>query len=612
MVTLPPPYTNPTNNITDITPKTVTANVSVNFSTTSGSYIVTITDTGRNISQYDVVDIRVPVSIGGLVLFGLYQCYNPGFSANTYEIYAVDLLGNYKLATSTTTSAAVPLFTTISGQGTLTVTLNNHGYVVGDNFPVLVSTSVGGLTVFGQYVVTVVVDANNFQILNNNIASSSASASENGGQAQFVYYKGVGPLPLGTGYGIGGYGRGGYGTGVAPTASTGTPINAIDWTLDNWGSNLIACPLNGPIYEWTANTGQSVAQIIPEAPSVNAGMFIAMPQRQIITWGSTFDGIQDPLLIRWSDVENYNQWIALLTNQAGSYRITRGSKIVQCIQAGQQGLVWTDLGIWSMQYAGPPYVYQFNEIGTGCGLIGRKAAASVNGNVYWMGQSQFFTMSGGGVTPLACPIWDVVFQDLDMSNLDRIRVAPNSRFGEVAWHFPTYGNGGENYGYIKYNFILNQWDYGFNSTANPYVSRSAWINQSVLGGPIGAGLNQIIYQHETSPDADGVAMDSYFQTGYFALSDADVKMFVDEVWPDMKWGYYAGVQSANIRITFYTTDFPGQTPAQYGPYTVTQATTFFSPRMRARLMAIKIESADIGSFWRLGNLRYRIQQDGRY
>ena len=267
VVTLPPPYTSPTNNVTDITPKTLTVNVAVNFSTTSGSYIVTITDTGRNISQYDVVDIRVPVSIGGLVLFGLYQCYNPGFSANTYEIYATNVLGNYQLATSTTTSAAVPLFTTISGQGTLTVTLNNHGYVVGDNFPVLVSTSVGGLTVFGQYTVTVVVDANNFQILNNNIASSSASASENGGQAQFVYYKGVGPLPLGTGYGIGGYGKGGYGTGVAPVASTGTPINAIDWTLDNWGSNLIACPLNGPIYEWTANTGQTVAQIIPEAPN---------------------------------------------------------------------------------------------------------------------------------------------------------------------------------------------------------------------------------------------------------------------------------------------------------------------------------------------------------
>jgi hypothetical protein len=265
-----------------------------------------------------------------------------------------------------------------------------------------------------------------------------------------------------------------------------------------------------------------------------------------------------------------------------------------------------------MQYVGPPYVYQFNELGTGCGLVGRKAAGSMNGIVYWMGQSQFYRLAGGGVEPIRCPVWDVVFQDLDTDNLDRIRVCANSRFGEIAWHFPTKDNGGENYGYVKYNIVLDQWDYGFNSTANPYVARSAWINESVLGPPIGAGLNQYLYQHETSTDADGVAMDSYFQTGYFVLNEADVKMFIDQVWPDMKWGYYGGTQGANILLTFYVTDYAGQTPIAYGPYTLTQATTYITPRFRGRLVSIKIESNDIGSFWRLGNIRYRIQQDGRY
>jgi hypothetical protein len=317
-------------------------------------------------------------------------------------------------------------------------------------------------------------------------------------------------------------------------------------------------------------------------------------------------------LVRWCDVENYNQWIALITNQAGSYRIPKGSKIVQSIQGPHQGLIWTDLGLWAMQYVGPPYVYQFNELGNGCGLVGRKAAASVNGVVYWMGQSQFFRLSGNGVEPIRCPIWDVVFQDLDTSNLDRIRVAPNSRFGEIAWHFPTNGNGGENYGYVKYNFILDQWDYAFNSIANPYIARSAWINESVLGAPIGAALNQYLYQHETSTDADGVAMDSYFQTGYFVLTEADVLMFIDQVWPDMKWGYYGGSQDANILLTFYVTDYPGQTPRTYGPYTLTQATTYITPRFRGRLVSIRIESNDIGSWWRLGNFRYRLQPDGRF
>jgi hypothetical protein len=318
------------------------------------------------------------------------------------------------------------------------------------------------------------------------------------------------------------------------------------------------------------------------------------------------------MLIRWSDVNDYDEWIALVTNQAGSYRLPKGSRIVQCIQAAQQALVWTDLGIWAMQYSGPPYVYQFNELGTGCGLVGRKAAGSVSGIVYWMGQSQFYRLAGSGVEPVRCPVWDVVFQDLDTTNLDKIRFAANSRFGEVAWHFPTISNGGENEGYVKYNYVLDQWDYGFNNASNPYVSRSAWINESVLGPPIGAALNQYIYQHEVSQNADNVAMNSSFQTGYFVLTEADVKMFIDQVWPDMKWGYYGGTQGADILLTFYVTDYPGQTPLTYGPYTLTQATTYVTPRFRGRLVSIKIESNDIDSFWRLGNFRYRIQPDGRF
>jgi hypothetical protein len=265
-----------------------------------------------------------------------------------------------------------------------------------------------------------------------------------------------------------------------------------------------------------------------------------------------------------------------------------------------------------MQYAGPPYVYQFNELGNGCGLIGRKAAGSIGGIVYWMGQSQFYRLAGSGVEPIRCPVWDVVFQDLDTNNLDKIRIAANSRFNEITWYFPTNSNGGENEGYVKYNIGLDQWDYGFNSVANPYVARSAWINESVLGPPIGAGLNTFIYQHETSQNADGQPMVSSFQTGYFVLSEADVKMFIDQVWPDMKWGYFGGTQGANINLTFYVADYAGQTPIAYGPYTLTQATTYVTPRFRGRLVSIKIESNDIDSWWRLGNFRYRLQPDGRF
>lgn len=593
------------NGLTDITPQTITGNVAVSFGTTSGSNKVLVTITGSNAQNVDSIDIQTQVSVGGIVLFGQYQCY--ANTANDFYIYALDLLGNPANATSTTTGGAVPSYATTTASSTVTVTLNNHGYLAGDTFPALIATTVGGLTVYGNYTVLTVPTANTFTVQATTLATSTTSGSENGGQLHYILYKGIGSTYGGGGYGVGPYGAGGYGTGTGAINSglTGVPINAVDWCLDNWGQILIANPLNGPIYQWNPISGNVVANIIPEAPPVNAGCFVAMPQRQIIAYGSTYTGIEDPLLIRWCDVENYNQWTALITNQAGSYRIPKGSRIVQGIQGPQQGLIWTDLGLWAMQYVGPPYVYSFNELGNGCGLISRKAAGSINGVIYWMGQSQFFRFGGSGVEPIRCPIWDVIFQDLDTDNKEKIRFAANSRFGEVTWYYPTKESGGEIAAYAKYNLLLDAWDFGT-------LGRTAWINESVLGPPIGAGTDTFIYQHETSPDAAGQPMDSYFQTGYFVLSEADVKMFIDQVWPDMKWGYYNQTQSANVLLTFYVTDYAGQTPTAYGPFTMTQATTFLTPRFRGRLVSVKIESNDIGSFWRLGQIRYRVQQDGKY
>jgi hypothetical protein len=80
----------------------------------------------------------------------------------------------------------------------------------------------------------------------------------------------------------------------------------------------------------------------------------------------------------------------------------------------------------------------------------------------------------------------------------------------------------------------------------------------------------------------------------------------------MKWGYYGGTQNAEVQITFYVTDYAGQTPLAYGPYNMTQATTYITPRFRGRLVSVKIGNVISGDFWRIGNIRYRMQPDGKY
>lgn len=567
-----------------------------------------------------------PTDIATLTFTGPYTF--PQFSGiNVTEVDPNGYNGSYIVTGSTTTSVSysnpttaayvsggfidnygnVPLISTVADSSQATVTLPNHDFIAGGSFPVFTPIVVGGITIPpGSYTVSSVISSYSFQIGIPVKAATTDDVYMNNNQAMFVYYVGGESNPTGSGYGLGLYGQGAYGTySSTGTTNYGGAIQTVDWSLDNLGSLLVACPYGGPIFIWDPTSNPTVPQTIGSGPPANNGAFVAMPQRQIIAWGSSFDGIVDPLLIRYCDVLNYKNWIGTVVNQAGSIRVPKGSRIVGALQGPQQGIIWTDVAVWAMQYVGPPLIYSLNEIGTGCGLIGRKAAATLGNQIFWMSQSQFYTMGEGGPQPVPCPIWDVIFQDLDTNNLDKIRAAANSRFGEVTWYYPTLGNGGEVSHYVKYNAYLQTWDFG-------QLGRTAWINQSVLGAPIGAGSDNFIYQHETSQNADGQAMLSSFQTGYFALDEADLKVFVDQVWPDMKWGYYGGSQNATVYITFFAADYAGQTPRQYGPFTMTQGTEFVTPRMRGRLVSIKIESNDLDSFWRIGNIRYRTQPDGKY
>jgi hypothetical protein len=356
--------------------------------------------------------------------------------------------------------------------------------------------------------------------------------------------------------------------------------------------------------------------MIPQAPIINSGMFVAMPQRQIMAWGSTYTGIQNPLQIRWCDVNNYNVWASTITNQAGGYQIPTGSLIVRGIQGPTQQYWFTDIDAYVSQYTGPPYVYGFNKVGSGCGLIGQKAVCMLHSNLYWMSQKQFFVLSGtNAAQTIPCTVWDFVFQNLNLNYVDNIRAAANSMFNEVNWFFPSVNStDGENDAYVCFNVLYNEWDYG-------YLARSAWIDQSVLGGPL-ATQNYYdataadpwtarVYQHETSYNLANLPMNAYFKTGYFTLSNGNDLVFVDWLLPDMKWGEYSQAPNASLDMTFYVTDYPGDAPKQFGPYTITANTPYIEPRFRGRYVQIEVSSNDLNSFWRLGSMRYRYAVAGR-
>ena len=260
-------------------------------------------------------------------------------------------------------------------------------------------------------------------------------------------------------------------------------------------------------------------------------------------------------------------------------------------------------------------VWGFNKIGSSCGLIGRHAATRQGSNVYWMASSNFFLLGGGAPQVIPCSVWDTVFQDLNTA-IDPDTGRPysakcwawaNTPFNEVWFFYPRASTGAtEPDAYVKVNVLEGYiWDYGV-------MDRSAGIDQSIVGQPIAATSAGIIYEHETSPDADGQPLIPSWTTGLYQLSEGEDLMFVDWFLPDFNWKYFDNSNpSASIQITFYGYKYLSDTPRVYGPFTVTSATPYFNPRIRARFLAWNVTSSDVGTWFRNGGNRARTATDGR-
>lgn len=585
----------------DITPIDHQSDIGPQFSTVSTSTTVTIHDATYSPNVGDYINVFVPVSVGGIIILGLYPVTDVVDSAH-YSIAAVSP------ATATITDGgAVPLFTTTNTSNIVQVTFANHGLSVGMTFLVQISTTVATVVINGYYVVAAVADADNFTIAATTSANNSISGGENGGNARIYYLLGAGPVSdvILTGWGGGAYGLGTYGNGSTSGFAV-TP--ARNWFLDNFGENLVAVPTNGALYQWIPPAAPlNFATIVSNAPSMSLGMFVAMPAAQVVLLGTETMGTQDPLLVRWSDNGDYSSsgsWTATVTNQAGSYRLSRGSTIVGGVQGQQFGLIWTDLDLWSMQYIQPPFIYDFTVVAQNCGLMAPKSMVLLGGNAYWTSHSGFFVYGTNGSAPLPCPIFDTIFNNLDYSNSDKAFMAGNSLFNEWMLFFPSISGGtGEIDMYGKYNVLEQLWDYG-------NLIRTCWIDQNnfVHGYPIAVDGGRLIQQHELGYDNDGSQMeDVYIESGFVDIGDGILYIFVDWIIPD----FIMTGSNPSVTITVYTTNYPGDTPTAFGPYTVTPQTQYISIRTRARQMAFKVQSDSLGTFWRSGAIRYRAAKSGR-
>jgi len=423
------------------------------------------------------------------------------------------------------------------------------------------------------------------------------------------------------------------------------------WSLDNFGQILIATIHNGETFTWNsgaASARQTRATIMANAPTKTRLTQVSDRDRHVFHFGTeTTIGdstTQDPMFIRFSDQENFNEYQPTAINTAGTFRLDKGNEIVGAVSGKDYTLVLTDSSAYVIQYVGPPFTFSVRQVGTNCGLIGQNALSYSNGIVFWMSGEGGFFMYDGTVKAIPCLVEDFVFTTngdslgINYNASQLIFAEHNTLYNEISWFYPASGSEQLNR-CVVYNYAENLW-----TTSS--LARTSYIDTGVYDLPYATEYNKTAlpnfpiqgitntygastyYAHETGTDqvnsSGTTSINAYIQSGDFDISakrditgqstgmadfrgDGEFIMSMKRFVPDFK------VLTGNSKITLLLNDYPSgtATSSPLGPFTITSSTDKVDTRARGRLLAIKIENDGVGETWRYGTLRVDARPDGR-
>ena len=406
-------------------------------------------------------------------------------------------------------------------------------------------------------------------------------------------------------------------TGALPTGIT---AGTTYFAFNNTGLTFQLIDTAGNIVN-TSGTQSGVQTITPQdCPLVQNFIMVSDTSRFIFAMGTNDYGSAtlDPMLIRWSNQDDPFNWTPDAVNQAGSIRLSDGSEIITAIQTRQEIVVFTDSALYSLQYLGPPNVWQTQLLGANTSIQSPNCVALASGIVYWMGVDKFY-LYDGRVQTLNCDVRRYVFSDFNQAQAAQVFAGTNEGFNEV-WWFYCSANSTVVDKYVVFNYAEKVWYYGT-------LGRTAWLDSGLRDYPIAATYSQNLVNHEQGiNDNEGVEtapIAANISSSEFDIQDGHNFGFVWRVLPDLTFETSSTsptMQAPTVTMTLFglsnsgsgVTSSAGAPVAASASYVITEEFTGqIYTRMRGRQLIFKIESNQINTTWQIGAPRVDIRPDGR-
>jgi hypothetical protein len=406
-------------------------------------------------------------------------------------------------------------------------------------------------------------------------------------------------------------------TGALPS---GMAADTTYFAFNNVGLTFQLLDVNGNIVN-TSGTQSGTQSITPlDCPVVQNFLTVSDTSRFIFAMGTNDYGSTtlDPMLIRWSNQDDPINWTPDATNQAGSIRLSDGSEIITAIQTRQELVVFTDSALYSLQYLGPPNVWQTQLLGGNISIESPNCVAVASGVVYWMGVDKFY-LYDGRVQTLNCDVRRYVFSDFNQAQAAQVFAGTSEGFNEV-WWFYCSANSSAVDKYVVYNYAEKIWYYGT-------LGRTAWLDSGLRDYPIAATYSQNLVNHEQgindNEGANPAAIAANISSSEFDIQDGHNFGFVWRVLPDLTFensSVSPTMQAPAVTMTLFglsnsgsgVTSSAGAPVAASASYVITEEFTGqIYTRMRGRQLIFKIESNQINTTWQIGAPRVDIRPDGR-
>lgn len=386
-----------------------------------------------------------------------------------------------------------------------------------------------------------------------------------------------------------GYGKGPYGSGPYGTArpDSGAITLAGTWALDGWGQYLVGCmDGDGDIWEWQLVTATPAAQVT-NAPTGCIGLVVTQ-ERFLFALGAG----GNPRKVQWCDQGVNTTWTPAATNQAGSFTLETDGEIRCGIKQPDETLILTSTDLWAARYIGPPLVYSFRRVDTGCGAPGNRTAIKIGNRAVWLGHGGFY-LYDGHVSNLRCDVWDLFLERQARIQASKIFGWHNSEYSEACWLIPS-GTSNECDFYITWNYERDWWSFCDVGA----FDRSCGVGRGTFQYPVHCGTDGRLYQHEIGTYHESET--PYAESGPLELGNGERWMHATKLYPDEK-------TLAQTTLTFKTRPYPTASETDHGPYTMANPT---SVRFSGRQARIRVDAAG-DTDWRYGVPRLDLVPGGK-